>query len=116
MKQSCMMTMLSLGFVLVSCDSTNATGTGHESSALPRTQSAANTTSDGLPPPKPIVTLQEKYMRVIPLKNGSKPAYEIVSQWVFQPSEDDNSIICVGDGQHCVTLLKLKEQLTRPAN
>jgi hypothetical protein len=47
----------------------------------------------------------------------SKPAYETVHQWVFHPDgERDGSLICVDDDKHCIPLMKLREQLNRPAN
>jgi hypothetical protein len=70
-----------------------------------------------LPPPKPAVSLQIKYLRAIPIRGASAPAYETVPQWVFQPSgEKDGTLICVGDGSHCIELQKLREQLNRPSD
>jgi len=73
-------------------------------------------TPDGLPAPRTDVRLQHKYTKAIPLESG-KVAYQTVQQWVFHPEGDkDGSLICVEDGNHCIGLLKLKEQLGRPAN
>src|ERR1035437_9479276 len=58
---------------------------------------------DPIPAPKTTVSLQTKYIKVIPLENSREPAYITVHQWVFQPDGKDGSLICVGDGEHYIT-------------
>lgn len=110
-----------LSLMSVGCNPQTSTNASHSgSSALPVTEaSPAATTrkaSDTLPPPKTKVSLQQKSTKAFPMENGSKFFYEVVDQWVFQPDDTDSSLICVEDGEHCIALLKLKEQLNRPAN
>jgi hypothetical protein len=71
--------------------------------------------SPTLPSPKVKVSLQQKSVKAFPLKDGQS-YYEVLDQWVFQPIDGDDSLICVGDDEHCIPLSKLKEQLYRPAN
>jgi hypothetical protein len=66
---------------------------------------------NALPPAKTAVTFQEKYTKVIPLENSAKPAYQVVQQWVFEMNDKGDNLICIGDGEHCITLAKLNEQL-----
>jgi len=100
----------------VGCNTPSAThDSAAPSSASKATPEAAAAPSDKLPPPKTKMSLQQKSTKAFPMAGG-KFFYEVADQWVFQPAENDNSLICVGDGEHCITLLKLKEQLNRPAN
>lgn len=81
----------------------------------PEQRTSAGTSND-LPAPRAEVVLQTKYTRAIPLGNG-KFAYATVQQWVFHPERDkDGSLLCIEDENHCIELLKLKQQLSRPAN
>jgi hypothetical protein len=107
-----------LSLAAVGCDA-NTAGTDQAHavpSATPKPSlEATSKAADALPPPKTKVSLQQKSTKAFPTANG-KPFYEIVDQWVFQPDDTDGSLICVGDGEHCITLQKLKEQLNRPPN
>ena len=120
-KPHLVVTLVLLSFMSIGCNpqpSTNASQSG--SSALRATKaSPASITPKALdtrPPPKTKMSLQQKSTKAIPTENGSKFFYQVVDQWVFQPDAADSSLICVEDGEHCITLLKLKEQLNRPAN
>lgn len=85
--------------------------------AAPPQKSVRETKATGdLPTPRRKVSFETKYTEIIPLE-GKEPAYEIVDQWVFRPDDEkDGTLICVDDDQHCIGLLKLKEQLGRPSN
>jgi len=97
------------------------TSTADRSGAESRPASASGTATTAeappLPAPKTAVSVQTKYLKAVPLKSGAEPAYLTVVQWVFQPDgEKDGTLICVGDGDHCIELQKLKDELNRPAN
>lgn len=69
-----------------------------------------------------VVSLREKTVKSTPAgtdKDG-KPQFvrQIVNQWVFNydSSKDSGALICIGDGDHCIELAKLHEQLNRPKN
>jgi hypothetical protein len=89
--------------------------------AAPRTGKGASSeptalAKDGLPPPKTRASIETKYVRAIPL-DGKKPAYLTVEQWLFHvDGEEDGTLICVDNDSHCIPLVKLREQLNRPAN
>lgn len=69
----------------------------------------------GLPRPETKVSFQAIPTRAIPVGNGQF-AHQVVDQWLFGSSASGESLICVGDDSHCITLAKLREQLNRPAN
>jgi hypothetical protein len=59
------------------------------------------------------VTLQKKVVRVIP---NTEPK-QMADQWVFHVSEkQDDTVICVNDEAHCITLERLRDQLYRPGD
>jgi hypothetical protein len=60
--------------------------------------------------------VETKYIPARPL-TGDKRRYEAVEQWVFHiDGEQDPTLVCVEDGRHCIPVVKLREQLNRPAN
>jgi hypothetical protein len=117
--QNPILALFLLALMAVGCSTPSAPNTSHDSAAPPPRPLPPEVTSktpDALPAPTTRLSLQTKYTKAIPLDNSRTPAYTIVQQWVFQVDGKDDSLICVGDGEHCIALLKLKEQLTRPAN
>ena len=79
--------------------------------------------SSNLPAPKVRVSFEQKYIRSFPFGHDGKGkrqfSYQVVDQWVLHPDAAearDETLICVGDGNHCIELWRLEEQLNRPAN
>ena len=67
--------------------------------------------SRALPTPKTRVSMQTKYVHEM---KSRYVVYETVDQWVFQvDGDDDGTLVCVGDGAHCISLVKLREQLSK---
>jgi hypothetical protein len=114
-------TVALVALAIVGCDGANANDSRRRVPVATRTKANAQRAgvaeaADGLPAPKTLVTFQQKYTKAFSGATHSKPFYEVVNQWIFQPDENDDSIICVEDGEHCITLTALKEQLNRPAS
>lgn len=118
MPQHTVVAMFLVSLVAVGCNAGNANTSQSGATPSPGTKASAGVPgriSDTLPGPKTKMSLQQKSTKAFPMANNSKFFYEVVDQWVFQPDDTDDSLICVGDGEHCITLQKLKEQLNRPA-
>jgi hypothetical protein len=119
MPQRAVIAMFLLSLATVGCDA-NTSSTDQNragpSPALNASPEATGKAPDALPAPKTKVSLQQKSIKAFSIANSSKTSYQVVDQWVFQPDDTDGSLICVGDGEHCITLQKLREQLNRPAN
>ncbi len=107
-----------IGLLLLSIGCAGGSASVASDSAQPagaKAATASPSASDALPSPKTHVMFQSKYTHAIPMKGG-KSAYTTVNQWVFVPDGKDESLICISDSDHCITLVKLQEQLNRPAS
>ena len=106
-----------IAFVMLSfgCEGNTAALGNKSPQPTPSAAQDVSSSSESLPAPKTHVTFQSKNVKAIPMKDG-KFAYQVVNQWVFTPDDKDESLICVSDDKHCIKLLSLQEQLSRPAN
>jgi hypothetical protein len=84
----------------------------HDHSAPPNgTKNVQPSPTSDCPPPKVGDTTAGDHVPKV------EKVQELDTTWVFQPEgENDKSRICVEDAFHCISLLKLQEQLYRPAN
>lgn len=108
---------LIVGFVMLSlgCERGGDVGSGGAPLGSTASGNGSPAAIDALPSPKTHVTFQSKYTQAIPVEGG-KSAYVTVNQWVFVPDGKDESLICISDSEHCITLVALQELLNRPAN
>ena len=105
--------VVTLACGLVGCDGAVAP---HNKRAPQEASQAQSVENLDTPPAKTLISVQERVTKTGKTSSGKTFSFTVTQYVINADANQADSLVCVGDGDHCITVTELSEQLHRPKN